>query len=303
MTGSTSCLIHRLPVALFQFEWLNLPQLGSRHGEEVDLLLNSIHFVMLLLLIGWTSYLFVALWRFSAKRNPRANPAGVKKIVFILIVGFVVIDEAVTLFAYGIPYWNKNVAEFPKEEDSTVVRITAEQFTWNSRYAGKDGKFGAQDHTLVSASNPQGYIPGDPAGKDDVVPPLKDIRVPLEPVDADGDGAQDVDASGRLKFKPVIVHLTSKDVIHSFKVLPLRICQDAIPGMSIPLHFMPTQTGKYMITCAQLCGNGHATMVGWLTVMDNTPQRDEDGTVIAPGAFDQWQATHLVGDGVQKSFE
>lgn len=290
-------------LAAWHFDWLNLPELGSRHGEEVDLMLQGVHFSMLVLMVGWTCYLFFALWRFRAKRNPRANPTGVKTIFFVLIVGAVVVEEAVTLFGFGIPYWNKNVTEFPDEKQSTVVRVTAEQFTWNARYAGKDGKFGAQDHTLVSASNPQGYVPGDPAGKDDVVPPLKDIRVPLEVVDADGDGVQDVDSSGRPLFKPVIVHLTSKDVIHSFKVLPLRVCQDAIPGMSIPLHFMPTQTGKYMITCAQLCGNGHATMVGWLTVMDNQPQLAEDGSIIAPGAFDQWQASHVVGDGPQKSFE
>jgi cytochrome c oxidase subunit 2 len=258
---------------------------------------------MLLLFVGWVSYLFVALWRFRAKRNPRANPAGVKTIVFVLVIGIVVVDEAVTLFGVAIPLWNKNVTQYPDEKQATVVRVTAEQFTWNARYAGKDGRFGAQSPALVSADNPLGYVPGDEAGKDDVVPPLKDIRVPLEPIDADGDGSQDVDSLGRPQFKPVIIHLTSKDVIHSFKVLPLRVCQDAIPGMSIPLHFMPTREGKYVITCAQLCGNGHATMIGWLTVMDNQPQRAADGTVVAPGAFDQWLASHVAGGAPRGSLE
>lgn len=285
------------------FDWLNLPQLASRHGEDVDRLLQGVHLAMLLLFVGWIGYLLFALWRFRAKRNPRANPAGVKAIVFVLVIGVVVVEEAVTLFGVAIPLWNKNVSEYPDEKQATVVRVTAQQFTWNARYAGKDGKFGAQNPALVSAGNPLGYVPGDEAGKDDVVPPLKDIRVPLEPVDADGDGEQDVDSLGQPQFKPVIIHLTSKDVIHSFKVLPLRICQDAIPGMSIPIHFMPTREGKYVITCAQLCGNGHATMIGWLTVMDNRPQLAADGTVIAAGAFDQWQAEHVVGDAPQRSFE
>ncbi|HJT35037.1 MAG TPA: hypothetical protein VJ783_23615 [Pirellulales bacterium] len=285
------------------FDWLNLPELASRHGEDVDRLLQGVHFAMLLLFVGWISYLVVALWRFRAKRNPRANPAGVKTIVFVLVIGIVVVEEAATLFGVAIPLWNKNVSEYPDEKEATVVRVTAQQFTWNARYPGKDGKFGAQSRELVSASNPLGYVPGDEAGKDDVVPPLKDIRVPLEPIDADGDGQQDVDSHGQPKFKSVIIHLTSQDVIHSFKVLPLRICQDAIPGMSIPIHFIPTREGKYVITCAQLCGNGHATMIGWLTVMDNRPQRAADGTVAAPGAFDQWQAAHVVGDAPQQSFE
>jgi cytochrome c oxidase subunit II len=275
--------------------FLNLPELGSRHGEDVDRLLNSTHISMLLLFLIWSAFLCIALWRFRAKRHPRANPVGVKPIIFIVVLGVVVVDELATLFGVAIPLWNKNMAGFPDEKQATVIRVTAQQFTWNVRYPGKDGKFGAQSPGFVSDENPLGYDPRDEAGKDDVVPPLKDVRVPLEPIDADGDGAQDVDAFGRPLFKPVLIHLTSMDVIHSFKILPFRICQDAVPGMRIPIHFMPTRVGKYAITCAQLCGNGHATMIGWLTVMDNQPQRSADGVVTAPGAFDQWLASHVVG--------
>jgi cytochrome c oxidase subunit 2 len=282
--------------------FLNLPELASRQGEDIDRLLNSTHLSMAMLFVVWLGFLFVALWRFREKRHPRANPAGVKTIFFALVIGVVVVDEMVTLFGVAIPLWNKNMASFPDENRATVVRVTAQQFTWNARYAGKDGKFGSQGSEFVSDENPLGYDPDDEAGKDDVVAPLKDIRVPLEPIDADGDGEQDVDSLGRPKFKPVLIHLTSMDVIHSFKVLPLRVCQDAVPGLSIPIHFMPTRAGKYVITCAQLCGNGHATMIGWLTIMDNQPQRSADGTIVAPGAFDQWQASHVVGNA-PRSFE
>jgi cytochrome c oxidase subunit II len=275
--------------------FLNLPELASRHGEDVDRLLNSTHISMVVLFVAWFSFLLVALWRFREKRHPRANPAGVKTIFLVLVVGVVVVDELVTLFGVAIPLWNKNMAEFPDEKQATVVRVTAQQFTWNVRYAGKDGKFGARSTAFISDENPLGYDPGDKAGQDDVAPPLKDLRVPLEPFDADRDGSQDLDSLGRPLFKPVIIHLTSMDVIHSFKVLPLRVTQDAVPGMSIPTHFMPTRAGRHMITCAQLCGNGHATMVGWLTVMDNQPQRAADGAIVAPGAFDQWQASHVAG--------
>ncbi len=294
-----------LPVLLagLQWDWLNLPELASRHGEEVDSLVVTIHTAMLVLFVGWMCYLLFVLWRFRSGKQPRANPKGVSIIVFALALGIVIVDEAVTLFGVAIPQWNANVGDFPDPDEAIVIRVVAEQFTWNARYPGADGKFGAQDPRLVSSENPLGYVPGDEAGKDDVVPPLKDIRIPLEPLDRDGDGKQDVDAKGRPLFKPVIVHLTSKDVVHSFKVVPLRVCQDAIPGLSIPLHFMPTQEGKYLITCAQLCGNGHATMNGWLTVMDNTPERDASGNTIAPGAFDRWQSQYLVGDGKGQAFE
>lgn len=49
------------------FDWLNLPQLASRHGEDVDRLLQGVHGAMLLLFVGWIGYLFVALWRFRAR--------------------------------------------------------------------------------------------------------------------------------------------------------------------------------------------------------------------------------------------
>ena len=78
--------------------------------------------------------------------------------------------------------------------------------------------------------------------------------------------------------KPIIVRLRSKDVIHSFGVPEFRVKQDAVPGLTIPIWFVPnvttaemrTRTGnpefQYEIACAQLCGLGHARMRGFVTV-------------------------------------
>ena len=106
--------------------------------------------------------------------------------------------------------------------------------------------FGKQDLHLIGASNPFGYVADDPNGKDDIRG-LNEIHVPLN--------------------KPVIIYLSSKDVIHSLKIIPMRVTQDAIPGMRVPLWFKPTQAGKFQIDCAQLCGAGHYSMsVGTLVV-------------------------------------
>ena len=75
--------------------------------------------------------------------------------------------------------------------------------------------------------------------------------------------------------KPVIIMLTSKDVIHSFKVIAMRVTQDAIPGMRIPLHFTPTEKGVYQINCAQLCGNGHSNMAGGRLYVDTQEDYDK----------------------------
>jgi cytochrome c oxidase subunit II len=70
--------------------------------------------------------------------------------------------------------------------------------------------------------------------------------------------------------KVVRLHLTSKDVIHSFFVPSLRLKQDAVPGRSIAVWFEATKPGKYELPCAELCGFGHSGMKGWLHV--HTPE-------------------------------
>ncbi len=66
--------------------------------------------------------------------------------------------------------------------------------------------------------------------------------------------------------QPVIVQLESVDVLHSFFIPELRIKQDAVPGMTIPVWFEATKTGDFEIACAELCGLGHYRMRGRVTV-------------------------------------
>ena len=127
------------------------------------------------------------------------------------------------------------------------IEVTGQQFVWNFRYAGPDGKFGREKPELVSAStgNPLGLDPTDPASKDDIVSPV--IAVP----------------AGR----EVELTIRSQDVTHSFFVRELRLKQDAVPGMEIHMHFTATDPGDYEIVCTQLCGLGHYRMHSILTVM------------------------------------
>jgi cytochrome c oxidase subunit 2 len=66
--------------------------------------------------------------------------------------------------------------------------------------------------------------------------------------------------------RPTHIMLRSKDVIHSFFLPNMRLKQDAVPGLTIPVWFEPTKAGNYEIGCAELCGFGHYTMHGILTV-------------------------------------
>ena len=246
---------------------LGLPVLASEQGQHVDGLIIYVHWLMIVLFVGWLAYFAYALFRFHHKRNPKADYFGVKNHASNYIEGAVALVEAILLIGLAVPLWAKAVDKFPAEKDSTVIQIVAQQFAWNVRYPGKDGIFGRQDMRFVTADNVFGVDPSDPHGKDDVQT-INEVHVVVN--------------------KPVIIYVSSKDVIHSFKVIAMRVTQDAIPGMRIPVHFTPTEEGRYQINCAQLCGNGHSTMSGGYMVVESQ------------AAFDRWIASKT---GAATSFE
>ena len=221
---------------------LGMPALASANGKAVDDLIVYVHWLMLLLFIGWIAYFGYVLWRFNARRNPRASYEGSKSRVPSMVELAVVVVEGVLLLGFAIPMWAKNVDKFPSPDESTVIQIVAQQYAWNFRYPGQDGVFGRQDMKFVSETNVFGVDPADPHGKDDIQ--LQDVQDDMHvPVN-----------------KPVLIYLSSKDVIHSLKLVAMRLTQDAIPGLRIPCTFTPTKIGRYQVECAQLCGPGHSTM-------------------------------------------
>ena len=62
--------------------------------------------------------------------------------------------------------------------------------------------------------------------------------------------------------------ITSIDVIHSFWVPEFRVKQDAVPGALNPLRITPTESGNFVVRCAELCGTDHSYMVARVTVME-----------------------------------
>ncbi|MDX2039026.1 MAG: cytochrome c oxidase subunit II [Isosphaeraceae bacterium] len=77
-----------------------------------------------------------------------------------------------------------------------------------------------------------------------------------------------------VKDKPALIHLESGDVLHSFFLPQLRIKQDAVPGLTIPVWFDTDQAGKYELVCAELCGWGHYKMRGNVTVHGSQAEFD-----------------------------
>lgn len=238
---------------------LGMPPLASSNGQDVDNLIIYVHWLMLALFVGWVIYFVYAVWRFQKSRHPRADYHGVRNHASNYIEAIVALIEGLLLVAVAVPLWSKAVDRFPRPADATVIQVVAQQYAWNARYPGPDGIFGKQDMRWVSATNTFGVDPTDPNGKDDFTT-LNDIHVPIG--------------------KPVIIYVSSKDVIHSLKIIAMRVCQDAIPGLRIPVWFTPTQIGRYQINCAQLCGPSHSAMTGGYLTVDS----DAD--------YQKWVATH-----------
>lgn len=128
------------------------------------------------------------------------------------------------------------------------IEVTGQQFQWYFRYPGADGEFGPTHVEQVNDAG--GNSLGldrihDPASKDDIV--TATLAMPVN--------------------HPIELILRSKDVTHSFFVRELRLKQDTVPGMLISIHFAATQTGRYELACAELCGLGHYRMRAFVEVM------------------------------------
>lgn len=159
------------------------------------------------------------------------------------------------MLAPGLAVWAKFVTV---PADADVVEAIGQQWAWSFRLPGNDGKLGGIDPALVSEANPFGMIPGDPAGRDDVLVNGPELHLPL----------------GR----PVKVVLRSKDVLHDFTVAQFRVKMDMVPGMLTYLWLTPTRTGTFDILCEELCGLGHFAMRGRVVVDD-------------AGAYETWRAS------------
>ncbi len=79
-----------------------------------------------------------------------------------------------------------------------------------------------------------------------------------------------------VKGEPIVINLKTEDVLHSFNLPNLRIKQDAVPGLTIPVWFdadQATTAGRPLdLVCTELCGWGHTKMKGRVTIYD-TPEQ------------------------------
>ena len=242
-------------------KFLGLPIDASTHGAQLDYLTGLVHWLMLVLFVGWGAFFLYTLIRFRKGKNPVASYEGAKSHFSTYGEAAVALIEVILLVGFAVPIWAKRVGHVPKPGEAETVRVIAQQFAWNVQYPGPDGVFGKV--RPVEGSSTIEIDPTDPAGKDDILT-LNQMHFPVN--------------------KPILIELSSRDVIHSFFLPYMRVKQDAIPGITIPIYFtakdvtpdsaqFPGCAAKHEcweIACAQLCGPSHYRMRGYYSV--DTPE-------------------------------
>lgn len=202
---------------------LGLPINASEHGAQTDRLILYVHILMVVLFVGWIAFFLYTIFRFRKSNSPKADYTGVTTHTSSYLEAAVAVVEVLLLVGISIPFWSWKVSAFPTDPNTVHVRVIAQQFAWNIHYPGPDGIFGRTDIKLVDEqTNPIGLDrKNDPRAKDDIVT-LNQLHLPVN--------------------RPAVIEITTKDVIHSFFLPVMRVKQDAIPGMLIPLHFVPNKT-------------------------------------------------------------
>lgn len=213
--------------------WFPGPSL-SPLGAQIDDLFYLILVITSVTFIGVQAVLGFILWKYGSgtrQRGEFSHGSHTLEVVWSIVPAGVLLFIAL----YQMDVWARYRVKTLFDQDALahpVAEVTARQFEWRIRYP-------APGKTLMDTPQP-----------DDLYT-VNDLHVPTG--------------------KPVLIRLRSEDVLHAFFLPHLRIKQDAVPGLIIPVWFQCDKVGKHELVCAELCGWGHYKMRGQLSA-----QLDED---------------------------
>ena len=233
--------------AVFMARTWWLPPDISVLGAGIDRQLDETMVAAGVLFVVSQLVLAVFVWRYGDRGDARpvkTFPGGAAPMV--VIASILVGAEILVLSLVGTRVWG-GIFLSPPDPNSLRIDVQAEQFAYYFRYPGPDRKFGATHPELIDDGNNNffGLDPkNDTTARDDIV--SGSLVVPVN--------------------TPILLTLHAKDVGHAFYVPGLRLQQDFVPGLVIPIHFTATRVAKQEIVCTQLCGLGHFNMRAFLEV-------------------------------------
>jgi len=203
---------------LFQWGSLVLHTPASKHGGEVDTLMN-VSWVLIFIVQAVTQ---VLLHYFSFKyRGKKEN-----KALFLsdstkleLIWSSIPAIVLTILILFGLYAWT-NIMFVDKNEETVVIEVYAQQFKWTARYSGTDNVLGKANVRLIEGVNTLGVDLSDPNAQDDFV--VTELHIP--------------------KGKKVHFKFRSQDVLHSAYFPYFRAQMNCVPGMVTEFAFEPIYT-------------------------------------------------------------
>ncbi|MES0371346.1 MAG: hypothetical protein ABUK11_03615, partial [Mariprofundaceae bacterium] len=66
---------------------------------------------------------------------------------------------------------------------------------------------------------------------------------------------------------PVVLRMTSDDVVHSHYMNQFRVTEDLMPGRITWQWIMPDTEGESIVACREYCGENHSRMYGKVKVL------------------------------------
>jgi len=193
-------------------------------GERIEGLFYLILGIVTVVFIGTQIALGYGLWKGATNSPDRkatfSHGSHSLELIWTIVPAFVLLFIAL----YQMDVWAEyRVQTFYPEETKSgpVAELMARQFEWRVRYP-------APGKQMTDEPSP-----------DDLYW-VNEMHVP----------------TGR----PVKFNLRTQDVQHAFFSPQLRLKQDAVAGLIIPVWFEIPEAGEYDIVCAELCGWGHYKM-------------------------------------------
>ncbi len=228
------------------FGWWFPGPAASPLGHRIDDLFHMILWITTITFIGTQIALGYVLFTGAKRTEPGAPRAWFSHGSHELEVIWSIVPAFILLFIalYQLDVWAEYRVKdaFPRARMEGVLQrlhqvrksrdglalaeVTARQFEWRIRYPG----FDAHGQLLPLMPDPQ---PTD-------LYAVNDLHLPAN--------------------APVMINLKTQDVQHAFFLPELRVKQDAVPGLSIPIWFEAERQDTFALLCAELCGWGHYKM-------------------------------------------
>ena len=177
-------------------DWLGLPVAASAHAGEVDRIMALVHWLMLVLFVGWSVFFVYVLLRFRSGAHPRADYRGVRGGWSNWVEGGVLVAEIVLLAFFSIPFWSANVDAAPPPENQPP--------SCASSPSSSRGTCTTRAPTACSAART--FASSSPTTRSDSIATNPSARTT----------SSSINGCNLPVGRPVIVYLSSKDVIHSF---------------------------------------------------------------------------------------